>query len=265
MLLDRSDITSILYLVSTGSNPGKCWGNFLINVLLEYDFNCCYKSDTLCISIPAIGPKGDPGARGFNGGSGPKGDPGARGFNGSAGVCPSNCRSLKRHDNDITPSGVDGNGSPISFLADVEPWMLAFFALCGVMLVSMGLMCKDVSELKGTVLKLQNQIEGTQGKTQAANRNSWDMRKILNNAEYNFEMRPIKPVSESAIGLSIGRELPKPMVTERSQPTRRSLLTIESPGQWMEYVDESTKKPYYHNDSIGATQWEKPDVMFERV
>jgi hypothetical protein len=231
-------------------------------------------SDTICIPHPAIGPKGDPSARGFNGSAGvqgapgargPKGDPGARGFNGSAGVCPSNCRSLKRHDYDLTPSSVEGDGSSKSSLADVEPWMLAFFASCGVMLVSTGLMCKYVSDLKITVRKLQNQIEGKAGMTQAANRNSWDMRKILSNVEHNVEMRPINSLSESAIGLSIGRELPKPVVTERSKPTRRSLLTIESPIQWIEYVDKSTKKPYYHNSSTGATQWEKPDVLFGPV
>ena len=143
--------------------------------------------------------------------------------------------------------------------------MLAFFASCGVMLVSTGLMCKYVSDLKITVRKLQNQIEGKPGMTQAANRNSWDMRKILSNVEHNVEMRPINSLSESAAGLSIGRELPKPVVTERSKPTRRSLLTIESPIQWIEYVDESTKKPYYHNSSTGATQWEKPDVLFGPV
>jgi len=115
------------------------------------------------------------------------------------------------------------------------------------------------------------------------NRNTWDLKSIdismnrdnkmthkeANN--YNVGDKSEKeiqvhsnPLRESALGFVFEERLQTrkiPTLNKKLKPNRRSAMTIDNDDQWIEYIDESSHKPYYYNPTSETVQWEKPENL----
>ena len=72
------------------------------------------------------------------------------------------------------------------------------------------------------------------------------------------------PLRESALGFVFEERLRTrkvPTLNKKSKPNRRSAMTIDNDDQWIEYIDESSQKPYYYNPMSETVQWEKPENL----
>eukprot|EP00944_MAST-04C_sp_MAST-4C-sp1_P015552 g15552.t1 len=113
------------------------------------------------------------------------------------------------------------------------------------------------------------------------NRNTWDLKSIdismnrdnkvthkvankynsSDNSENEIQISS-NPLRESALGFVFEERLRKiPTLNKKSKPNRRSAMTIDNDVQWLEYIDESSHKPYYYNPMSKTVQWEKPENL----
>ena len=115
------------------------------------------------------------------------------------------------------------------------------------------------------------------------NRNTWDLKsidismnrdnKMTHNVANNYNSSDkskkeiqvnSNPLRESALGFVFEERLRTrkvPTLNKKSKPNRRSAMTIDNDDQWIEYIDESSQKPYYYNPMSETVQWEKPENL----
>ena len=98
-----------------------------------------------------------------------------------------------------------------------------------------------MSDLKGTVRKLENQIAKGHKNINENNRNSWDMRDIMDKA-----------------GRTKGIEM-------RANPVDQGRQRLDTNPEWTKATDPSSGDTYYYHKQTHEARWDKPMILRKDV